>query len=466
LVTGSKYNNVENKFETFLSKLDANGDTIWLRNYFNNYNGSNGKKIIEKSTNEYFVLSTLDTKNAFDNAQKINLMKTDSLGNELWSKTFRDSTLGLTAVDMTFDSDSNIVILGQLGYSGTFIKPGIKVIITDLQGVTINSFESYEIEYNCSGIFPRQIQIKNNNYFIIGTTNDNDNTKVDGFIYDFNKDGTLNNYEYFGGNDVEHFNSFCKTKDDGFAIVGRTYSFGSRENYGDIYFVKTDSDLKSTINTISKNKVDTTICQGDSLELFNKLYWENISYYDTINLNNYDSVIVVNLSYYPHPFFNLSNDTIISIDDSIVLKPHNINSYTSIVWNDSLFQDSLIVFGNTYGVGEYSFWCSITNEYGCTFKDTINITVSIPSNITHIELADIQVYPNPFHNYITIQNNQQRKKIDIRIVNIYGQIQYYAKDIYLLDKHTISLEQLKSGLYFLEINDKTKKTMKKIKIIK
>ncbi len=365
LITGRSYSfGDKTKSNSFLAKLDKSGDTLWLQAYYNDNNGSEGIKILEGLNNEYYLLSTINTKNTFENEQEINLMKVDLLGHYIWDTTFSGDYKGLTAEDMIFGNDSNIVILGQLGYGGNVTRPGLKIINTKLNGEMINSFESYQINSNSFGILPNQLLLSDNGYYIVGSTNDLEDE--DGFIYLFNKEGNIIKYKYFGGTDADGFMGFCQTSDGGFALVGRTYSlFNSRDNYGDIYVVKTDSNLKTTIDvTYIKNK-DTIICDGDSIYFGNSYIKNSGIYYDTIEMiNGYDSVTVFNISFYDNDKLKIETNGKDCMGDTVELF---INEYQNILWSDNSIENTVKVWNS----GKY--WAQVMDTNNCLKTDTVDI---------------------------------------------------------------------------------------------
>ena len=66
---------------------------------------------------------------------------------------------------------------------------------------------------------------------------------------------------------------------------------------------------------------------------------------------------------------------------------------------------------------------------------------------------EIKIFPNPAKDFINIEINNLNKDSKIQIYNIYGNL-YYEQELQSGTMHTISLNNLSSGMYFLKINDK------------
>ena len=92
-----------------LRKIDNNGNTLWTKSY-NCGNVAIANSIKETSEGDY-ILTGIVSGNGYD----IIVMKTDSLGDSLWTRTF-DGYGGYDQGNSIIDTDEdNIIIIGEIG---------------------------------------------------------------------------------------------------------------------------------------------------------------------------------------------------------------------------------------------------------------------------------------------------------------------------------------------------------------
>ncbi len=113
----------------------------------------------------------------------------------------------------------------------------------------------------------------------------------------------------------------------------------------------------------------------------------------------------------------------------------------------------------TAGIGNLK--AEITNNDGC--KDSTNLSINITSvGINKLSLEnDLNVYPNPTKNNITITNKTNLVGKNYIIENLIGQTILSGK--LNLDETIVNLETLQSGMYFLSIDGLNKQSIKVIK---
>lgn len=172
--------------------------------------------------------------------------------------------------------------------------------------------------------------------------------------------------------------------------------------------------LKNQIIKINAPQItlgeDTAICIGDTLilnafEEFSTYIWNDNStdsilavtesgkyWIDVVNTYTNCSISdTIMIDLLPLPNFSLGNDTSFCINDSLKIGVNNYNA--EYLWNTN--STDSIIFAET--IGEY--WLKLTDNYGCTNSDTINLsnyqlpvvfigkdTVICPQ--TEIELSD------------------------------------------------------------------------------
>ncbi len=112
-------------------------------------------------------------------------------------------------------------------------------------------------------------------------------------------------------------------------------------------------------------------------------------------------------------------------------------------------------------IGTGSLKAKITHNNGCV--DSTNLSLNITSvGINNLNLEyDLNVYPNPTKNNITITNKTNLVGKNYIIENLVGQNVLSGK--LNLDETIVNLETLQSGMYFLSIDGLSKQSIKVIK---
>lgn len=104
---------------------------------------------------------------------------------------------------------------------------------------------------------------------------------------------------------------------------------------------------------------------------------------------------------------------------------------------------------------------------------TINATLADPCSTLHINenlLEDnISIFPNPTDGLVNVyfENKNISDKISIKIYDMIGKLIFEKMDVELINNSfSINLENLTSGIYFINIQRNNKSTSKKLIINK
>jgi len=212
-----------NSYQVYLVKTDSLGDTIWTKTY----GGTNydfGYSVQQTTDGGYIITGST---NSFGNSAQLYLIKVDSLGDTLWTKTYGDTASEIgRAVRQT--TDGGYIITGftnSFGYGWQ-----VYLVRTDSLGdsLWIKTFGGPGIDKGWS-----VEQTPDRGYIIGGSINsplDDDPIwviKTDSF------GDTL--WARIYGTDTYIGRSVQPTEDGGYIVVG--YDLG-----GSIYLVKTDSN--------------------------------------------------------------------------------------------------------------------------------------------------------------------------------------------------------------------------------
>ena len=214
--------------DIYVMKTDSTGEIIWTRTY----GGTDQDwcwEIQQTTDNGYAIIGTTSSFGVGN--CDVWLLKTDSLGDTLWTKTYGGTSWdnGLS-VDQT-DNDGYIIT----GQTNSFCTGGSDVwlIKTDCYGDTLwtknhggtGSDAGYSV-----------LQTQDEGYIIVGNTDSLGLGSHDIYVIKTNANGERIWSTSYGGDNVSSGVSIIRTRDKGFIIVGNTISFGN--NNRDIYALK------------------------------------------------------------------------------------------------------------------------------------------------------------------------------------------------------------------------------------
>jgi hypothetical protein len=214
--------------DVYLIKTDSDGDTLWTKTYGDVENDC-GYAVIETPDGGYAITGfTCGIGGA-----NVYLIKTDSLGDTLWTKTYGGAEL---------DDGRSIVTTSGNGYliAGTTFSFGaggydIYLIRTDSLGDTLwtKTYGGSNNDYGYS------VTVANGGYVIVGATRTNGIGTEDIYLIRINNNGDTLWTMTYGGVDADYGYSVSSTPDECYIIVGKTSSFGAGND--DLYLLKVDS---------------------------------------------------------------------------------------------------------------------------------------------------------------------------------------------------------------------------------
>ncbi|MFK7948575.1 MAG: T9SS type A sorting domain-containing protein [Saprospiraceae bacterium] len=237
-----------------LLKLDLQGNSVWRRAYTTATSAGFNYGFSTQQTNDKgYIIAGYSNVNFYDSTrhQDVFILKTDSLGTEQWRKFF-----GGNADDFgTFirqDNDGNYWISGTSKSFSTNNNADMYLIKLDSNGTELWT-KTYggnaDDEANALWI------TNDNGCIIVGKSNSFSNGDFDGYIVKTDTNGDTLWTKTYGGNGEEDFKSIQQITDDGYIIAGLTNSQGAGDF--DMWLLKTDSlgKLAST-STIGQNPND------------------------------------------------------------------------------------------------------------------------------------------------------------------------------------------------------------------
>ncbi len=239
------YNNMSGSGDNiFIYKLEANGDTGWFKIY--NRGGDEIAECINQTTDGGFIIGgRTDYHTAGRN--DFYLLKTDSLGDTLWTRTYgRSQNDYCYSVQQT--SDGGYILFGT---SDTIIVAGYTyslAIKTDTSG----QVEWQQIfDRSTGGDFGQSVQQTSDGGYIFGGNSLNPGQSQDFCFIRTDADGNIQWIKTVGGSATDRAYSVLQTTDGGYVLAGETAYLLPLG--GDFWVVK----LNSFPNSIEKKNLIT-----------------------------------------------------------------------------------------------------------------------------------------------------------------------------------------------------------------
>ena len=216
-------------YDFLLVRLDGAGNMVWNQTY-------GGAKIdqahaIVQTSDGGFALAGY-TQSFGDRTQSSWLIKTDSFGNMEWNQTYGEGSEYASSLVST--SDGGFALVGE-----TFSEDGLfdfSLVKTDEDG-DLEWTKTYGGEKwdRASSL----VSTSDGGFALIGRTNSFGAGSYDFWLVKTDGTGNMVWSQTYGGTEDDRANALVETFDGGFALAGRTKSFGVGD-YDDLWLVKTD----------------------------------------------------------------------------------------------------------------------------------------------------------------------------------------------------------------------------------
>ncbi|MGB3342088.1 MAG: hypothetical protein WBB37_11470 [bacterium] len=209
-------------------------DTLWTKTY-GGLDYDYGESVQQTFDGGYIVAGfTFSFGAGYDD---VYLIKTDSLGDTLWTKTYGGSLYD-AGLSILQTNDSGYIIIGGADMTGGGGSGKVYICRTNSSGDTLWT-RKYTLFGNDRGNALAECYIGSMAY-VIGALAWNDIThSFDMWLLKINNDGDTIWTKTYGGSGVEDCYSVKQTSDGGYILVGLTTSYGAGGI--DAYVIKTDS---------------------------------------------------------------------------------------------------------------------------------------------------------------------------------------------------------------------------------
>lgn len=415
----------------FIAKLNSNGDLIWLKK-MNCNRGINSLKMkinpFNKPTLIGYFRGTVDfdlgngsyNSTTLSNKDKSFVVQYDENSTLQWVKTFGQDNDQCELYDLEFDTENNVVLVGTIDGNVDF-DPSLKT---------------------------QNLNLINNGLFVLKLNTDGDYLWVKHFKDNGNYNGWSESITINDSNDIVigvNINGYFNTETDSFKLK----EIASKENSTDILLICLNKDG----NTKWYNHLG-----GDGNDyVFKLMYYKG----NTWVAGDFQQTVDFN-SDVPNSFLHNSN----SLKSLYLLRLNSngkvnwmekIEGKTNNVFNDFYINNNQLIFiGRHYDSiyfddGKLLFTKEINLYSNYILKYNITQNTSLKGDF---EVAQTYLYPNPANHYIKIQNNTELS--EYTIINSIGLVVDHG----ISNSSVIDISFLKTGLYYIKMNNKIYKFLK------
>jgi hypothetical protein len=230
ILTGSSSSFGPGTLSVYLIKTDSSGDTQWTRSYGGDEIDFS-RSVIQTLDGGYIISGGTTSFGAgfFD----VYLIKTNSQGESLWTKTYGDTgSDASTSVQQTFDG--GYIITGWKNYFSPSSQR-VYLVKTDSKGDTLWT-KTYGGSMSSRGNSVQQTS--DGGYIITGYTYSSITGSYDVYLIKTDSNGDTLWTKTYGGTDSDEGNSVQQTFDGGYVVAGKIESTGT--HIADVYLIKTD----------------------------------------------------------------------------------------------------------------------------------------------------------------------------------------------------------------------------------
>jgi len=232
LIVGDKTNNSTNDKNVYLVKTNSDGDTIWTKQY-GGIDSDEGKAAIELAGGEFIIVGTTQSFGA--GGSDVYLIKTNSVGDTIWTKTYGGSNddIGISVIN----TGSGFAIGG---HTNSFSSGDLDfyLISTNYDGDTswtrVYGGADDDVGFGVA-------QANDNGFLLCGYTESFGAGNEDIYVVKYKNNGDFDWDETYGFSQEEIAYSILVTSDGGYVIPGNTESFYSGRDA--IYLIKTKAEI-------------------------------------------------------------------------------------------------------------------------------------------------------------------------------------------------------------------------------
>ena len=234
VITGYTFSFGAGSSDVGLMKVDPNGNLIWLKT-LGGTSTDLGYQVIQITDGSLVIVGHTYIEDPPNSRYNVLLIKTDTNGNQLWSKSFGNGIFYTYGNSVTQTPDGGFAIAASI-VSATVLN-NVYFIKTDSNG---NEIYHTEFGGNGSDNGTSMVLTSDGNFIIAGYTDSFGAGSNDIALMKVNPSGNLLWIKTFGGTGDDVGFSIIQTADGNYLITGRTNSFNALAD--DIGLMKVDAN--------------------------------------------------------------------------------------------------------------------------------------------------------------------------------------------------------------------------------
>ncbi len=286
IVAGGTYSYGSGNEDMYLLKLDSSGDTVWTKT-FGGINDDEAKSVKQTSDGGYIVMG--NTKSYGDSDGDFLIIKTNSIGDTLWTKKYGGTLMEETGEIIEAANGDFIFTGGTLSY-GTGER--VYVARTSPIGDSLWSRVYGGPNYTYSASV---VETSIGRIVFANTTANSGAGLKDAAAFVADQDGWFINNTSYGSPSNDEVFSISKCRDNGYILCGYTEGYGSI--FSNFYVIKTDSLGASAPFTTSVFEVDRATSSFTIYPNPAKSYGEiTLAFNDDVNFTGNCELILTDIS--------------------------------------------------------------------------------------------------------------------------------------------------------------------------
>lgn len=419
----------------FLLKTDDYGNLQWSK-YYGGTSDDEGYSLKQTGDGGYIITGYT---NSFGQGKDVYLLKVNSTGNLLWTKTY-GGDYPSSAKHIEITKDGGFILTGTYGYlSGGKYVTDLFLMKLDLLGHTSWSY-AYGGNLNEAGISVKQTD--DGGFIATGYTASSGAGQEDVYLLRTNSLGADVWSKNYGGSSTERGNDVIQHGSN-YIIVGETRNFS--KGLKDIYLIKTDSLRKDSCwqdVTITNKTALTWLTGSGGTENNGGVIRSHVVGVANPNTTSYNPCICVP----PVSKFYMS-----MLD--VTGRATNLSTWATTWHWDFGNGDTSAAENPTYmwkTAGTFKVCLTVKNACG---SDTYCEMVDVSTEIGELKNNQLKLFiaPNPFDTFTSITfDNVKKEKLNLQLLNVLGQMVLQINNI--TDSNVqINKNGLPNGLYFIRL---------------